>query len=166
MRWLAWMVSEHLMQWNVCLKLKARKQGDWNTLAACCPRGPFVLPATLFGNFQIMNIYVSKCLEKDAAKKLNQTWMIPSSVFVPALAKQTTFHKNFQNLRSMPKTSTYALSTSRKHTTGFIVKSVGECCASAMLTGAYWWSLRSSAWALSLCGHKTRAFKHRKAVVF
>jgi len=31
MRWLAWMVSEHLMQWNIYLKLKARKQGDWNT---------------------------------------------------------------------------------------------------------------------------------------
>jgi len=28
----------------------------------------------------------------------------------------------------MPKWSTYALLTSNKHTTGFLVKSFGECC--------------------------------------
>jgi len=52
MRWLAWMVSEHLMQWNICLKLKARKQGDWNTQAACGPRGPLCCPQRFLGSFK------------------------------------------------------------------------------------------------------------------
>ena len=36
----------------------------------------------------------------------------------------------------MPKTSTYALSTPKKHTIGFLVKSFGECCGSTVLTAA------------------------------
>jgi len=36
--------------------------------AACGPRGSFVRPAMLFGNFQIINIYVASALKKDAAK--------------------------------------------------------------------------------------------------
>jgi len=32
----------------------------------------------------------------------------------------------------MPKTFTYVLSTSRKHTTEFLVKSFGECCGSRL----------------------------------
>jgi len=42
--------------------------GVSNTRAAYGPRGPFVRPATLFGNFEAINIYVAKCPEKDAAK--------------------------------------------------------------------------------------------------
>jgi len=52
MRWLAWMVSEHLIQWNICLKLKARKHGDWNTLAACGPRGLLCCPQRFLGIFK------------------------------------------------------------------------------------------------------------------
>jgi len=36
----------------------------------------------------------------------------------------------------MPKTSTYALSTSRKHSTGFLVKRFVKCCGSTVLTAA------------------------------
>jgi len=32
------------------------------------PARAFVEPAMLFGNFQIVNIYIVKCLEKNAAK--------------------------------------------------------------------------------------------------
>jgi len=39
----------------------------------------------------------------------------------------------------MPKTSTHVLSASRKHTTGFLVKSFGECCWSTVLTVASYW---------------------------
>jgi len=46
----------------------------------------------LFGNFQIINIYIAKCLEKDAATYWNQSWMISSAVFVPAVVLQTKFH--------------------------------------------------------------------------
>ena len=35
-----------------------------NTRPACDPRGSFVRPAMLFGNFQIINICIAKCLEK------------------------------------------------------------------------------------------------------
>ena len=58
----------------------------------------------------------------------NQSWTIPSAVFVTAVAQQTTFHSptKFWNLGNMPKTSSHALSTSRGHTTGFLVKSFWE----------------------------------------
>jgi len=41
----------------------------------------------------------------------------------------------------MPKTFTHIVSTSRKHTTGFLVKSVGECCVctdTVLTTACYW----------------------------
>ena len=45
--------------------------------AACGPRGPFVRPAILFGNFLIINISIAKCLEKTCHEiiepKLNDT---------------------------------------------------------------------------------------------
>jgi len=44
--------------------------------------------------------------------------------------------KFMRNLGSMPKTSTYALSTSRKHSTGFLVKRFVKCCGSTVLTAA------------------------------
>ena len=65
--------------------------------------------------------------------------MIPSAVFVQAVALQCEFSlssKFLRNLGSMPKTSTHALSTSRKHTTEFIVKSFGKRCVSTVLTAA------------------------------
>jgi len=38
----------------------------------------------------------------------------------------------------MPKTFTHVLSTSRKHTTGFLMKSFGECCGPVLTTACYW----------------------------
>jgi len=40
---------------------------------------------------------------------------------------------------SLTKTSTHDLSTSRKHTTGFLVKSCGEFCGCTVLTAACYW---------------------------
>jgi len=68
--------------------------------------------------------------------------MLPSAVFVPAVALQTTFSlssKCLTNLRSMLKTSIHVLSNSRKHTTGFFAKSFGECCRSTVLTATCYW---------------------------
>ena len=82
-----------------------------------------MLPATLFGNFQIINIYVAKCLEKRCREtiesKLNDTQC--------GFRHGTTDHislsrKILINLRSKPKTSSRALSTSRKNTTVFLEK--------------------------------------------
>jgi len=39
----------------------------------------------------------------------------------------------------MPKTSTHVLSTSRKHTTGFVVKIAGGCCRCTVLKAACYW---------------------------
>jgi len=39
----------------------------------------------------------------------------------------------------MPKTFTHVLSTSRKHSTGFLVKSFGECCRRTVLMAACYW---------------------------
>jgi len=68
--------------------------------------------------------------------------MISSAVFVPAAALQIKFplsSKLLKNVGSMVKRSTYALSTSRKHTTGFLVKSFVECCGCTVLTAACYW---------------------------
>jgi len=47
-----------------------------------------------------------------------------------------------RNLGNMQKTSTHILFTSRKHTTGFLVKSFGRCCGSTVLAvkSLYSWS--------------------------
>jgi len=96
------------------------------------------------GNFQIIHIYVAKCLEKRCREiiesKLNDT----QCGFCPN--RSTTDHislssKISRNLGSMLKTSSHALSTSRKHTTGFLVTNFVECCVSTVLTmtaACYW----------------------------
>jgi len=80
-------------------------------------------------------------------------WRGHSPIFVPSVAvpSKFSFYSNFsRNLESIPKTSTqHILSTSRKHTAVFLVKSFGECCGSAVLTAACYWQstvflLRSS----------------------
>jgi len=38
----------------------------------------------------------------------------------------------------MPKTFTHVLSTLRKHTTGFLMKSFGECCRPVLTNACYW----------------------------
>jgi len=68
--------------------------------------------------------------------------MKPGAVFVPVVALQTTHSlssKSLKHLGSVPKTSSRGLSTSRKHTTGFLVKSFGECYVSTVLTAACYW---------------------------
>ena len=84
----------------------------------------------------------AKCLEKRCreiiAPKLDDTHF----GFVPAVALQTKLslsNKFSKNLGSMPKTSTHVLSTSRKHTTGFLVKIAGGCCRCTVLKAACYW---------------------------
>jgi len=72
----------------------------------------------------------------------NQSWMIPSAVFVATVALQKKFllsSKLSRNPGSIPKTYTYVLSTSGKYVVVFLVKSFGVCCGSTVLTGAYCW---------------------------
>ena len=103
-------------------------------------------PAMLFGNFHIINSYVAKSLDKRCHEiiesKLNDT----QCGFHPG--RSTTDHislsgKFLRTLGNMPKTSTHALSTSRKHTIGLLVKRLVECCGSAngrtVLTAACHW---------------------------
>jgi len=101
----------------------------------------------LFGNFQMFNIDVAKCLEKKCREinesKLNNT----QYGFHPdhsTTDQNFTLSKFLRNLGSMPKTFTHVFSTSRKHTNGFLVKSFGECCGSTVLmTACYWPSSHS-----------------------
>jgi len=44
------------------------KAGVSNPRAACGPQGPFVRPAMLFGDFQMINISLPSVLKKDSAK--------------------------------------------------------------------------------------------------
>ena len=51
------------------------------------------------------------------------------------------FHspKKFEKFCNCDKMSTHALTTSRKHKTGFLVKNFGECCGSTVWTAACYW---------------------------
>jgi len=73
---------------------------------------------------------------------MNQSWIIPSAVFILAKVLQTKISlssKFLRNLGSMPKTFTHVVSTSRKHATGFLVTSFGECCKNRVLTTTFYW---------------------------
>jgi len=67
---------------------------------------------------------------------MNQSLIIPNAVFILAIVLQAKF---LRNLGSMPKTFKHVLSTSRKPTTGFLVKSFGKRCGSTVLTTACYW---------------------------
>jgi len=97
--------------------------------------------AMLFGNLHIINIWLPSVLKKDAAKYLNQSWMIRGAVFVghSTTGRISLSSKFLRNLGSMLKTSSHVLSTSRKHKTGFLVKSFKEFSVSAVLTTACCW---------------------------
>ena len=113
------------------------KSGVSNTRAACGPRGPSVRPAMLFGTFQIMNIYIAKCLEKRCRKVIEPNLNDAQCGFRlgPSNIDQISLSSKFlRNLESMPNTSTHALSNSRKHTTGFLLKRFVERCGSMVLT--------------------------------
>jgi len=103
--------------------------------ASCGPRGSFVRPAMLFGKFQMFNIYVAKCPEK-RCREINEPHMNDTQCcFHPAhntTDKHFTLQRFFQKSWDMPKMLTHVLSTSRKHTIGFLVKIFGECCGSRL----------------------------------
>jgi len=69
--------------------------------------------------------------------------MIPSAVFVPAVALQTKFSLStrfLRNLGSMPRRLYTCFVDLSKDLTSFLVKSFGECCGCAGLTAACYWS--------------------------
>ena len=101
----------------------------------------------LFGNFQIINICVSKYLEKRHHEIIESNLNDTQCGFCSC--SSNTDHislssKILRNHGSVLKTSSHALSTSRKHTPVFLVKSFGNCCGSKVLTAACYWP--SSHW--------------------
>ena len=96
-------------------------------------------PAILFGNFLIINISIAKCLEKTCHEiiepKLNDT----QCGLRPGRSTFSLSSKFLRYLGNMQKTSTHALSTSRKHTTGLLVKSLVECFGRTVLTTVCYW---------------------------
>jgi len=90
-----------------------------------------VRPALLFGNFEIMNIYIAKCLEKRCQGVIESNLNDTQCGFRPGRSTTdeiSSSSKFLRNLGSMPNTSRHALSNSRKHTTGFLVNRFVECC--------------------------------------
>jgi len=84
------------------------------------PRRHFVRPPMLFGKFQIINIYVAKCLEKRRREIIESNLNDTQCGILPG--RSNTDHtslisKILRNLGSMLKMSSHALSTSRKNTT-------------------------------------------------
>jgi len=118
---------------TACLRThKSRSSSGSQTYspwAAFCLQGPFVRSTMLFGNFQIINIYVVKCLEKRCCEIIESNLNDTQCGFRPARSNTDNISlssKILRNLGSMLKMSSHALSDSRKHTTGFLVESFGE----------------------------------------
>jgi len=93
--------------------------------------------------WEFLNKYVDKCLEKGHRKIFESNLNDYPVRFRPSHSNKghISFSSNIlRSLGSMLKTSSHALSTSRKHMTGFLLKNFGECCASAALTAACCWA--------------------------
>ena len=97
-------------------------------------------------------------------KYWNQSWMIPTAVFVAAVAPQNKFplsSKFSRNPGRMPKTS----STSGKYMAGFLVKSFGGCCGLTVLTGASCWPPNNCISAQKIVSMSTELNHNRSALV-
>ena len=84
----------------------------------------------------------AKCLVKRCREIIEPKLGDTNVVFVAAVGQQNKIPlsiKFSRNLGNMPKTYTHVLSTSGKHTTGFLVKSLVECFGSMVLTAACYW---------------------------
>ena len=97
-----------------------------------------------YRGISLLGMHFGQAPWKKIARKLNQNWRIPSGVFFPAVALQSKFSLSSKLRRNLgrtgiSKTSTHVLSTSRKHTTGFVVKSYWECRGRTVLTAACYW---------------------------
>ena len=101
--------------------------GVSNTRAACGPRGPFVRLTVRFGNFQIINICVTKCLDK---KMSRNKWTKAEWYPVPLTSQpkhyRPNFHTpaNFWKILGVCQRRFHVLC--RPHTTGIHVKSFGS----------------------------------------
>ena len=135
-----WLYTENIMyqkQHIVHWKHRCRV-GASNTRAACGPGRDFVRPAMLFGNLQIINIYVAKCLEMRCREIIESNLNDTQCGFVPAVVIQTAFRSPAKFWEHAKDVFT-ALWTSRKHTTWFLVKNFGELWVSTVLTAASYW---------------------------
>jgi len=108
-------------------------------------RGRFVSPRVLFGNFEIFAIYVAKRLEKRCRNinepKLNATqcgFHPGHSTTVQNITLQQIIEKSWEYAKNF---YTYFVDLEKAYdrVEGFLVRSFGECCRSAVLTAACYW---------------------------
>ena len=99
-------------------------------------------PAMLFENFPMFNVYVAKYLEIRCREinesKLNNT----QCGFHPGHSttdQNFTLQQIFEKSWEYVKNFAHVFSTSRKHATGFLMKSFGECCKSRVMTTTFYW---------------------------
>jgi len=80
------------------------------------------------------NVYV-KCIEKRCRMIIGPKLEDAQCGFHQLLYHSRKFSTN---LRSIPKVSAHVLLNLRKHMTGFLAKSFGECCKSMVLKACDW----------------------------
>jgi len=76
------------------------------------------------GDISLPKMFMPNAFKKDTSK-LQRSWMLPVKV-VAVQSKCSLSSKFSTNFESVQKTCTHVLSTSRKHTTGFLVKTLGS----------------------------------------
>ena len=135
-------ITKEFLAWVVCFKWLGVLDGHRSWNIPIQKTGGMNAPTTwAFLSLSSLKKYMPGALKKDTTKYFNQTWMLPNTVFVQAVALQTRFSlssKFSTNLGCMSKTSAHVWSPSRKDTTEFFRKSLGECCVSAVLIAAFY----------------------------
>jgi len=126
---------------------KALKDGQTGVIMPIYQKATGVNTSTTGASLSLDSLekFVSSALKKNAAKYLNQSWMLPSTVFVLAVPLQT---KSWEYARDVYT----CLVDLEKPTMGFLVKSFEDCCGSSVLTAVL---------LLAVNGHQVTVFPIR-----
>jgi len=89
--------------------------------------------------------------DKMPLKQWNQSWMIPTAVFVGVVALQNKYPLYSKFSRKPGSRPNKGFVDLGKYMAGFLVKSFGGCCGSAVWTGAPCWPSSNCILVQTLC---------------
>jgi len=131
--------KQHIVHWKHRCRV-----GASNTRAACGPGRDFVRPAMLFGNLQIFNIYVAKCLEMRCREIIESNLNDTQCGFRPCRSNTDRISLSryiLRNFGSMLKTSSQLCGPRESIRPGSLWKALGSCawarCWRPPLTGRH-----------------------------
>jgi len=99
------------------------------------------LPTGTYLYLAFLENCISSAIKNDAARQLNQNWMVTSAVFILAVALQTKCLLSSKFLRNLVSMLIYSLFFKLEQCYDRIHgKCCGECCGNMLLTDTCYWS--------------------------